>query len=89
VTSPAIVKTRPTLKSADAQAWAKRVTGAELRGALVIPDPGRTTGRFIVVYDDICTTGTQLDAVAACLLDDGGASRVEGLVLARAPWRGA
>jgi predicted amidophosphoribosyltransferase len=87
-TPAAIVKTRPTLKSADAQAWSKRVTANELRGALVVPDRTRTAGRFILVYDDICTTGGQLNAIAACLLDEGGATRVEGLVLARAPWRG-
>lgn len=85
----AIVKTRATLKSADAQAWSKRVTGRELRAALRVPDRRRTAGRFILVYDDVCTTGTQLDAVAGCLLDEGGAARVEGVVLARAPWRGA
>ncbi|MGH3304883.1 MAG: ComF family protein [Streptosporangiaceae bacterium] len=87
-TPAAIVKTRPTLKSADAQAWSKRVTAAELRDALRVSDPGRTAGRFILVYDDICTTGGQLDAIAGCLLGEGGAARVEGLVLARAPWRG-
>jgi len=88
-TPAAIVKTRPTLRSADAQAWSKRVTAAELRAALAVPDPGRTADRFIVVYDDVCTTGGQLDAVAGCLLDQGGAARVEGIVLARAPWRGS
>lgn len=82
----AIIKTGPTLKSADAQAWSKKVTGHELRDALAVPDPGRTAGRFVLVYDDICTTGMQLDAVAGCLLDEGGAARVEGVVLARAPW---
>jgi len=35
----------------------------------------------------VCTTGTQLDAVAGVLLDQGGAARVEGVVLARALWR--
>jgi predicted amidophosphoribosyltransferase len=88
VTPAAIIKTRPTLKSADAQAWSKRVTATELRNALAVPDPGRTAGRFILVYDDVATTGGQLDAVAGCLLDQGGAARVEGIVLARAPWRG-
>jgi predicted amidophosphoribosyltransferase len=87
-TPAAIVKTHPTLKSADAQAWSKRVTAAELRDALAIPDRRRTTGRFILVFDDIATTGGQLDAVAGCLLDQGDAARVEGIVLARAPWRG-
>jgi|HubBroStandDraft_4_1064222.scaffolds.fasta_scaffold21392_1 predicted amidophosphoribosyltransferase len=85
----AIVKTVPTLTSADAQAWAKRASAADLRGALTVPDPARTAGRFIAVYDDVCTTGGQLDAVAGCLLDRGRAARVEGVVLARALWRGA
>ena len=83
----AIVKTGRTLKSADAQAWSKRATGNEVRSALRVPDPARTAGRFVLVFDDICTTGTQLDAVAGCLLDDGRAARVEAVVLARAPWR--
>jgi len=87
-TPAAIVKTQPTLKSADAQAWSKRVSGNELRDALYVPSPSRTTGQFVLVYDDVATTGTQLDAVAGCLLDQGGAARVEGIVLARAPWRG-
>jgi predicted amidophosphoribosyltransferase len=84
----AIIKTQPTLKSADGQAWSKRVSGSELRDALRVPDPARTTGRFVLVYDDVCTTGAQLDAVAAVLLDEGRAARVEGVVLARAMWRG-
>jgi predicted amidophosphoribosyltransferase len=89
-TTPAvIVKTEPTLKSADAQAWSKRATRHDLLAALQVTDPARTAGKFILVYDDICTTGTQLDVVAGCLLDQGGAARVEGIVLARAPWRGA
>jgi predicted amidophosphoribosyltransferase len=87
-TPAAILKIRPTLQSADGQAWSKRASGCELRDALRVPDRARTAGRFVLVYDDICTTGTQLDAIAGRLLDDGGATRVEGLVLARAPWRG-
>jgi predicted amidophosphoribosyltransferase len=87
-TPAAIVKTRPTLRSADGQAWSKRASGTELRDAVRVPDRTRTAGRSVLIYDDICTTGTQLDAIAACLLDEGGAARVEGVVLARAPWRG-
>jgi predicted amidophosphoribosyltransferase len=87
-TSPAaIIKTQATRKSADAQGWSKRAIGYELRGALRVPDPRRTAGKHILVYDDICTTGTQLDAVAGCLLDQGSAARVEAVVLARALWR--
>jgi predicted amidophosphoribosyltransferase len=84
----AIVKCRATLRSADAAAWSKRVVGRELREALLLPQPERIRGRFVVVYDDVCTTGTQLEAIAGCLLDDGGAARVEAVVLARAAWRG-
>jgi len=84
----AVIKTGPTLRSAEGQAWSKRVSGNELRDVLRVPDPARTAGRFVLVYDDVCTTGSQLDAVAGCLLDQGGAARVEGVVLARAPWRG-
>ncbi len=87
-TPAAIVKTRQTLRSADGQAWSKRASGTELRAAVCVPDRARTAGRSVLIYDDICTTGTQLDAIAACLLDEGGAARVEGVVLARAPWRG-
>jgi predicted amidophosphoribosyltransferase len=87
-TPRAIVKTAQTLKSAAAEAWSKRAAGTDLRDALAVPDKARTEDRFILVYDDICTTGTQLNAVAECLLDQGGAARVEGVVLARAPWRG-
>lgn len=83
----ALVKTRPTSKSAGSGVAAKRAAAAELRGALQIPDVARTQGRHVLVYDDVCTTGSQLDAIAGCLIDEGGAARVEGIVLARAPWR--
>jgi predicted amidophosphoribosyltransferase len=84
----AIVKTRATAKSARNTAPAKRAAARELRSALRIPDPSRTAGRHILIYDDVCTTGSQLDTVAACLLDDGRARHVQAVVLARAPWRG-
>ena len=86
--SPAIVKTGRTEKSAGRTAAAKRSAGHELRVLLRIPNPERTAGRNILVFDDVCTTGSQLNAVAACLLDQGKAATVRGLVLARAPWRG-
>ncbi len=84
---PAITKTGPTEKSAGRTAAAKRASAAELLRVLEVPDPAVTDGRKILVFDDVCTTGSQLDAVGACLLDEGGASHVRGLVLARAPWR--
>ena len=60
-----------------------------LESGQYVPSPSQTTGQFVLVYDDVCTTGTQLDAVAGCLLDQGQAARVEAVVLARALWRGA
>jgi predicted amidophosphoribosyltransferase len=84
---PAIIKMGLTEKSAGRTAAAKRASAVELRRVLDIPDPAVTEDRKILVFDDVCTTGSQLDAVAACLLDEGGASHVRGLVLARAPWR--
>jgi predicted amidophosphoribosyltransferase len=83
----AIIKVRPTAKSAAATAKSKREAARELRAALSIPDPSRTAGKRVLVYDDICTTASQLDAVADCLLAEGRAVHVEALVLARAPWR--
>lgn len=83
-----IVKSRATPKSARNTARAKRAAARELRAALRIPDPSRTSGRRVLIYDDVCTTGSQLDAVAACLLDDGHASHVEAITLARARWTG-
>lgn len=81
------MKTKPTPRSAGVTAGPKRAAGHELRSVLQIPDPARTAGCKILVFDDVCTTGSQLNAVAGYLLDHGGAAQVRGLVLARAPWR--
>jgi hypothetical protein len=85
----AIVKSAATLRSADGEAWFKRASATDLRAVLSVPNPARTLGKFVLVYDDICTTGGQLDAIADCLISEGGAARVEGVVLARALWRGS
>jgi predicted amidophosphoribosyltransferase len=84
---PALVKVRPTAPSASATTQAKLAAARELRAALRIPDVSRIEARRILVYDDVCTTGSQLDMIAECLLDEGRAAEVQGLVLARAPWR--
>jgi predicted amidophosphoribosyltransferase len=83
----AIIKTQPTEKSAGRGLPEKRAAAAALRKVLRIPYPARIQGRHILVVDDVCTTGHQLDAVADCLLTEGRAARVRGLVLARAPWQ--
>jgi predicted amidophosphoribosyltransferase len=82
-----IIKTGPTTASAGASATAKRSSATLLRSVLTVTDASRTAGRRILIYDDVCTTGMQLNAVADSLLTDGGAAQVEALVLARAPWR--
>ncbi len=82
-----ILKVIATTKSAGQDAPAKRLVAAELRDALCIQDIDLVRGKRILIYDDICTTGSQLDAVAGFLMDKGKAVEVEGIVLARAPWR--
>lgn len=83
----AILKVNSTPKSAGLGATTKRMAAAELRSALRIPDVRSVEGKRVLVYDDVCTTGSQLDAIAGFLMDEGGAVEVEGVVLARAPWR--
>jgi predicted amidophosphoribosyltransferase len=85
----ALMETRATTKSASGSAAAKRKAAEELYTALDIPDTTRTRtrGRRILVYDDVCTTGSQLDTIAGYLMDEGGATEVEGIVMARALWR--
>ena len=86
-TPTVIIKTQATEKSAGKSLAEKRAAAAALRQVLDILDPARTRGRDILVFDDVCTTGYQLNAVAGSLLDQGQATRVRALVLARAPWR--
>jgi hypothetical protein len=74
-------------KSAGWSLAGKRAAAASLRRVLDVPGPARTQGRHILVFDDVCTTGYQLNAVVGCLLGQGQATRVRALVLARAPWR--
>lgn len=40
----------------------------------------------VIVVDDVLTTGATMSAAAQCLRD-AGARRVDGIVLARSPWR--
>jgi predicted amidophosphoribosyltransferase len=85
----ALIKAGPTPPSGGAGATypAKRAAADALLDQVAIPDPSRIAGRRILVYDDICTTGLQLDRVARVLKHTGGATTVEALVLARAPWQ--
>lgn len=86
-TPRALIKTGPSPRSAGGTYDAKRAAADALASRLTIPKPARTAGARIIVYDDICTTGLQLDRVARVLRHQGGAASVEGLVLARAAWQ--
>lgn len=83
----ALVKTGPTTKSAGCSYAGKKAAADALVDVLDIPETGRTTGARILVYDDISTTLLQLDRVAKVLYERGHAAHVEGIVLARTPWR--
>jgi predicted amidophosphoribosyltransferase len=87
-TRPAVlVRSWETPKSAGQSAAAKRAAAEELGRALLITDKSKIVDRRVLVFDDICTTAEQLNAVAGHLLDHGGARSVSAIVLARAPWR--
>lgn len=81
-------KTGPTPASAapGSNYWGKVAAADALLDVLYVADPDAVRGARVLVYDDVCTTGHQLDRVAQVLKRSGAAS-VEGLVLARTPWR--
>jgi hypothetical protein len=86
-TGPArlLTKVGETPQSAAGGIVGKQMAAASLPDVLRITDPPAIAGRRIVIYDDVCTTGLQLNAVAR-FLRGHGASEVEAIVLARAPW---
>lgn len=81
----AIIKNTDTPQSAG-RGFAGKRDAAQAHGqALELRHPGRVAGKRIIVYDDICTTGLQLNEVAR-RLKEWGAVSVHGVVLARQPW---
>ena len=64
----------------------KRATANELAEIIVISPGLPLQDGKVLVYDDVCTTGYQLDAIAR-VLKMAGAASVTGLVLARTPLR--
>ncbi len=64
----------------------RKVAAQVLYAALNVPDPARVAGRRVMVYDDVFTAGSSLNAVAR-RLKASGAEKVYGLTLARAQWR--
>ncbi|MGO8687272.1 MAG: ComF family protein [Candidatus Dormibacteria bacterium] len=85
---PAIVKTGPTPRLAGrAHRERRRIAEERLRPLLRVPDPRRTAGGRILVFDDVFTDGRTLDEVARALRLHGGAREVCGIALCRQPWR--
>jgi ComF family protein len=56
---------------------------ANIRKAFSIPEPGRVSGKHVLLVDDVYTTGSTLGECARTLLK-GGAESVGALTLARA-----
>ena len=84
---PVLVKTGPTPALVGLRWSARRdVCRDEVPKVLHVPDPGRVSGRRVLVYDDVFTDGLNLNAVAA-KLREAGAVQVCGVTLARQPWR--
>jgi predicted amidophosphoribosyltransferase len=84
---PTLIKTAATPKSRNSNLSNKRAVADALGEALALTcAEDAIEGSRVIVYDDVCTSGSQLNAVARFLRDRGAAS-VRGLVLARAPWR--
>lgn len=75
----------PTPQSAGSGRSAKEGSALELQKLLRLNT--EVAGQRIVVFDDICTTGYSLDAVARHLKAEG-AAEVAGVVIARVPWSG-
>ena len=74
----------PPQSARTASAKERRENAILLRDLLRV-EPGHVEGKSIVVYDDVCTTGSQLEACAQVLIEHG-AQHVEAVVLARTPW---
>ena len=83
----AISKQKPTEQSAGKGLQDKKEAAKEHAEALVLQHPDRIKDKRVVVYDDICTTGHQLNEVARRLKEEWGATKVYGIVLARHPWK--
>ncbi|HZV49566.1 MAG TPA: hypothetical protein VFD49_07340 [Candidatus Dormibacteraeota bacterium] len=73
---PAVVKTAPN-RPLRGRTWQERraIARDEIRPALSVPNPDRTAGRSILVYDDVFTDGITFDEVARALRTQGGRSR--------------
>jgi predicted amidophosphoribosyltransferase len=83
-----LAKTAETTPSKSSGLAAKIAAADELYEVLELANSDVVHAQHVIVVDDLCTTGYQLDRVAKKLIVDGGAASVRGLVLARVPWSG-
>jgi competence protein ComFC len=76
-----LVKQRPTpmLKSIDSLAEREQ----EVAGVFTVTDPERYRDQWVLLFDDICQSGTTLAAATRVLLEQGGVGRVYTLVVTR------
>jgi predicted amidophosphoribosyltransferase len=83
---PALVKTMPTAASKSGSFSQKEEAAWEHVMAIQRSQTADFTDKKVLLIDDVCTTGLQLNYLAYRLLAFG-ATEVRALVLARAPWR--
>jgi predicted amidophosphoribosyltransferase len=83
--TPILTKTAATDRSANRTLAEKRAIAQQVYEAVRVSRPQAILGRRVLVVDDVCTTGRQLDALAR-RLSEAGAVETRGVVLARAPW---
>jgi predicted amidophosphoribosyltransferase len=85
---PAVIRSGPAPRlTGRTHEERRRIAETEIRPLLRVPDPARTSGRRILVVDDVFTDGRTLNEVARALRLRGGAREVCGLSLSRQPWR--
>ncbi len=84
-----ITRTSPTPRLAEVSggyAARARVAEHQISAALELHDEAAVRGAHVLVFDDVFTSGLTLQQVALAL-NQAGALRVSGIVLARQPWR--
>ncbi|WP_432156196.1 ComF family protein [Streptomyces sp. bgisy153] len=86
--NPVLVKAAATEASKDRGFAGKEQAAWDHVSAIRMNSAYRDTiqGRCVLLVDDVCTTGLQLNYLAGALLRSG-VREVRGLVLARVPWR--